>query len=760
MSVGAAQRGADRRHAASRAARCCRCSGTAAVVSAAFGTPLESVQAPGPGPGDRQHGVAAGPRLARPARSPAWSASTACSRSTPCSCTRTPAAGARRRRAPPAAPRRRAPAGAGARDRPRRTPQACAGAAAGAGARRHATPRPSWPPSSGWTSSSARGAPASASPSRSWSSSSTCRATSPPSRRATGCPTPIRNVIVDGGPGGPAARARARPRSTPSWPPSTRPPPRSSSTRRRTATTSRPLDLFNQIASDDSAQVVTTSWGDCEASIARQPTARPRTGSSSAWPLQGQTMIAASGDAGLRGLLPDANRSTHRSAVDDPGSQPDVRERGRHLAAERVGSSQVGVERLPGIRPDAACARQPTWAPAAAATRRVAGQPGQPAWPGPRTNRAGSGRCRAVPDLSYPADPSAGGVVAVLRAAAWTAFGGTSVAAPTNAGLFADTNQGCFSPLGRVGPALYAAGRREQRQLHRRHDGNNDFTTPTAAASPPASASTRRAGSARRSTRTWPSRCRARTGARRWPSVSPDTGPVSGGGAITIIGAASPTPPRSRSVRSAPASIVSRTADLPHGRPAERLRPRLRRRHGRQLAGHLGHVGGRPLRLRRRPRLRPRLPLRGLRRRRLRLRRRRLLGQHRRHPLNQPVVGMAVTPSTNGYWLVASDGGIFTFGDARFFGSMGGQRLNKPIVGMAATPDGGGYWLVASDGGIFSFGDAQLLRVDGRAAPQQARSWAWRPPPTAAATGWSPPTAASSRFGDAQLPRVDGLARA
>ena len=58
---------------------------------------------------------------------------------------------------------------------------------------------------------------------------------------------------------------------------------------------------------------------------------------------------------------------------------------------------------------------------------------------------------------------------------------------------------------------------------------------------------------------------------------------------------------------------------------------------------------------------------------------------------------------------MASDGGIFSFGDAAFFGSMGGRPLNKPIVGMAATPDGGGYWLVASDGGIFSFGDAAFL---------------------------------------------------
>ncbi len=69
---------------------------------------------------------------------------------------------------------------------------------------------------------------------------------------------------------------------------------------------------------------------------------------------------------------------------------------------------------------------------------------------------------------------------------------------------------------------------------------------------------------------------------------------------------------------------------------------------------------------------------------------------------------MAATPDGGGYWLVASDGGIFSFGDANFFGSTGSIHLNRPIVGMAATPSGGGYWLVASDGGIFSYGDAKF----------------------------------------------------
>ena len=81
--------------------------------------------------------------------------------------------------------------------------------------------------------------------------------------------------------------------------------------------------------------------------------------------------------------------------------------------------------------------------------------------------------------------------------------------------------------------------------------------------------------------------------------------------------------------------------------------------------------------------------------------------------LAQPIVGMTATTDGNGYWLVASDGGIFSYGDATFYGSTGGIHLNKPIVGMAATNDGRGYWLVASDGGIFSYGDATFYGSTG-----------------------------------------------
>ena len=69
--------------------------------------------------------------------------------------------------------------------------------------------------------------------------------------------------------------------------------------------------------------------------------------------------------------------------------------------------------------------------------------------------------------------------------------------------------------------------------------------------------------------------------------------------------------------------------------------------------------------------------------------------------LNNPIVDMAATASGNGYWLVASEGGIFSFGDAQFHGSTGALKLNKPIAAALQTQSG--YDLVAEDGGVFNF---------------------------------------------------------
>lgn len=76
---------------------------------------------------------------------------------------------------------------------------------------------------------------------------------------------------------------------------------------------------------------------------------------------------------------------------------------------------------------------------------------------------------------------------------------------------------------------------------------------------------------------------------------------------------------------------------------------------------------------------------------------------------NAPFVTMKLTPSGEGYWLVGADGGIFAYGDAKFFGSMGGKALNAPIVSFDATASGQGYVMLGEDGGIFAFGDAQYV---------------------------------------------------
>jgi hypothetical protein len=85
--------------------------------------------------------------------------------------------------------------------------------------------------------------------------------------------------------------------------------------------------------------------------------------------------------------------------------------------------------------------------------------------------------------------------------------------------------------------------------------------------------------------------------------------------------------------------------------------------------------------------------------------------------LQRPVVGIVSTKDRGGYWLDASDGGVFSFGDPQFYGSIPGlglhpagsglpNSLDAPIVGMVASHDQGGYFMVASDGGVFAFGDA------------------------------------------------------
>ena len=145
----------------------------------------------------------------------------------------------------------------------------------------------------------------------------------------------------------------------------------------------------------------------------------------------------------------------------------------------------------------------------------------------------------------------------------------------------------------------------------------------------------------------------------------------------------------------------------------------------------------------------------------------------------RPIIGIGAHPSGRGYWLFGSDGGVFAFGSARFYGSTGGRRLEPAdrrhgadadaATATGSSPrDGGmfcfgdatllrldrgdaaelagarhhadarpgkGYWLYASDGGIFSFGDAKFYGSTGGTAPQPPDRRRWRPARRATATG-------------------------
>ena len=76
-------------------------------------------------------------------------------------------------------------------------------------------------------------------------------------------------------------------------------------------------------------------------------------------------------------------------------------------------------------------------------------------------------------------------------------------------------------------------------------------------------------------------------------------------------------------------------------------------------------------------------------------------------------VGMAATGDGEGYYAVTATGRVHVAGDATFHGDLahlpgGGSVTVHDIVAIAPTVDGRGYWLIGSDGGMFAFGDARF----------------------------------------------------
>jgi hypothetical protein len=82
------------------------------------------------------------------------------------------------------------------------------------------------------------------------------------------------------------------------------------------------------------------------------------------------------------------------------------------------------------------------------------------------------------------------------------------------------------------------------------------------------------------------------------------------------------------------------------------------------------------------------------------------------------------TPTAKGYWLLGADGGMFSFGDAPYFGSLPGTGLCQTPAASRMEPSatGKGYWIQAEDGSTFAFGDARDLgSVAGLDLPNKVR---------------------------------------
>jgi hypothetical protein len=71
-----------------------------------------------------------------------------------------------------------------------------------------------------------------------------------------------------------------------------------------------------------------------------------------------------------------------------------------------------------------------------------------------------------------------------------------------------------------------------------------------------------------------------------------------------------------------------------------------------------------------------------------------------------PVSPWDVEPGQSGYWMVASEGKVYPFGDARHLGDIAGGLHGAKAVDLEPTSSSDGYWICDDAGHVFAYGDA------------------------------------------------------
>lgn len=464
------------------------------------------------------------------------------------------------------------------------------------------------------------------------------------------------------------------------------------------------LDVYSRIVTDDTAVAVSTSWGICEAS------SNPSFNSAIAGLLaqaaaQGQTVVAASGDNGSEDCFAQGQGSPNL-AVDTPADDPNITGvGGTSLAA---GGSETVWNDCVGQTTYAQCTTALGGNPGGSAGGGLSTDVDRPAWQplvngGVCTRAATGGTCRQVPDVSANA-----GTGEIFRSGnAWVAVGGTSIAAPKIAAIAADVDTACSAPVGDLAPKLVsiAAHGGLGVSLHDVTTGQNDLSRTNANL----------------------------YGAQAGIDIATGTGtPIAGGWSCPQVTALSSTrgaagahltitgfglSTASFTFGNTIATVTARTATsatvvVPPGSGIVAVRGTNTMGSGTHTV-NFGYPGSAPpSQAGPQPPAPPAVdrayrtvasdggifdfggaPFYGS------------TGAIR---LNQPIVAMAADPATGGYWFVARDGGIFAF-RAPFLGSAAGFGLTAAVVGMASTPNGKGYWLVTASGQVFAFGAAPSL---------------------------------------------------
>jgi hypothetical protein len=249
------------------------------------------------------------------------------------------------------------------------------------------------------------------------------------------------------------------------------------------------LDTYQMMVTDDQAKVISTSWGVCESNLAPSDAAAEHTLFAEA-AIQGQTVVAASGDSGAQDCSTSQSAATTPS-VDDPGSQPFVTSVGGTTLTslgpppvESIWNNSLGA----GGGGNSALWPMPAYQSAAAPSLGVITSSSAPA----SSCGGTSGFCRQVPDVSADADPFTGYVVYWRGngqpddSAAWSPTGGTSASAPTWGAMIALANASgaCAGrPIGFANPALYQAAATDYSgDFNDITAGNNDWTATNSGA--------------------------------------------------------------------------------------------------------------------------------------------------------------------------------------------------------------------------------------------------------------------------------------